>query len=68
MMSLADTVVGRGESERKAQTTDQLVLTSPVVKERGADQPIRTESTESVTDWTNRTALIRFLQILNTEV
>ncbi len=31
-VSLADTVVGRGESELKARTADQLVPTSPVAK------------------------------------
>ncbi len=66
-VSLADTVVGRGESEHKAQTANQLVPTSPVAKKRSVDQPIRTESTESVTDWANRTGAIGFLPILNTE-
>ncbi len=42
-------VVGRGESEHKAQTSNQLVLTLPVAKKRSIDRPIRTESTE-ITD------------------
>ncbi len=60
-------VVGRGESERTARTATQLALMSPVAKKHCIDQPIRTESTESVTDWANRTGVIGFLPILNTE-
>ncbi len=55
-------VVGRGESELKARAANQLVSMSPVVKKRRVDQPIRTESAESVTDWAKR-----FLPILNRE-
>ncbi len=36
---------------------------SPISKKPSIDQPIRTESTESVTDWTNRMGAIGFLQI-----
>ncbi len=41
--------------------------TSPVTKKCSVDRPIRTQSTESVTDWSNRTGGIGFLPILNTE-
>ncbi len=64
----AVTVVDRGEPERMAQTANQLVPTSPVAKKHSADRPIRTESTENVTDWENRTEGIGFLSILITEV
>ncbi len=60
-------VVGRGESEREARTANQLVPTSPVAKTHSVDRPVRTESTENVTDWANRTREIGFLLILNTE-
>ncbi len=39
---------------------------SPVAKRRSVDRQ-RTESTESVTDWANRTGVIGLLPILNTE-
>ncbi len=48
MISNTATVVGRGKSERKAQTANQLVPRSPVAKKDIVDWPIRTESTESV--------------------
>ncbi len=38
---------------RKAQTANQLALTSPVAKQHSVDQLIRTERTQSVTDWAN---------------
>ncbi len=60
-------VVGKGESVCKAQTTNQLVPTSPATKKRSVDRPIRTEITECVTDWADITGVIRFLSILNTE-
>ncbi len=60
-------VFGGGESERKARTANQLVLMSPVAKKHGEDQPIRTGSTESITDWANRMGAIGFLPILNAE-
>ncbi len=60
-------VVGRGESERKAQTANQLIPMSPVAKKRSVDWPVRTESTESVTDWAKRTGMIGFLPVLETE-
>ncbi len=53
--------VDRVKSEHKAETANQLVMTSPVTKKRTVDQPIRTESTERVTDWTNRTGAMGFL-------
>ncbi len=59
-MSVADTVVGRGESEHKAFTANQLVPMSPVAKKRSIDQPIRTGSTESMADWANKTGGIGF--------
>ncbi len=58
-------VFGRGNS--KAQTANQLPPTSPVTKRRSVDRPIRTESTESITDWTNRMGVIGFFLILKTE-
>ncbi len=61
-LSLDDTVVSRGESERKAQTANQLVAMSPVAKKRSVDQPVRTERTESITDWANNVGAIRFHQ------
>ncbi len=60
-------VVSRGKSERKTQTVNQLVPTSPVAKKCSLERPIRTESTESVTDWPNRMEVIGFLPILDTE-
>ncbi len=51
-------VVGRDELYRKAKTANQLVPTSPVAKKHSVDWPIRTESTESVTDWANRMTAI----------
>ncbi len=57
-MACRFSVVGRGESERKARAANQLALTSPVAKKRSVDRPIRTESIESVTDWANRTGAI----------
>ncbi len=57
-------MVGRGESEHEA-TANQLIQTSPVAKKRSVDQPIRTESTENVTDL--RTGAIGILSILSTE-
>ncbi len=36
-VSLADTLVGRGESEPEAQTANQLVPMSPVTKKRSVD-------------------------------
>ncbi len=53
-LKIEPTLVSRGESERKAQTANQLVQTSPVTMRSSVDRPIRTESTESVTDWANR--------------
>ncbi len=53
-------VVGRDKSERKAQTANQLVPTSPVARKRSVDQPITTKSTEGVTDWANRMGTIGF--------
>ncbi len=44
-MSLADTLLLRGESERKARTANQLILMSSVAKNRSIDRLIRTEST-----------------------
>ncbi len=58
---------GLNWSERKEQIANQLVPMSPVAKKCSVDRPIRTESTESVTDWANRTGAIVFLPILNTE-
>ncbi len=49
-VACGNSVVGRGESERKARTANQLIPTSPVAKKRSIDWPIRTESKESVTD------------------
>ncbi len=60
-------VVGRDESECKTRTAYQLMPTSPVAKKRSVDRPIRTERTESVTDWANRTGATGFLPVLNTE-
>ncbi len=45
--------------------TDSLLLAE--AKKHSIDRPIRTESTESVTDWTNRMGARGFLPILNTE-
>ncbi len=42
-------------------TANQLVLMSPTAKKRSVDQPVRTESTESVSDWANRTGATGFL-------
>ncbi len=39
----------------------------PVAKKHRVDGPIRTESTESITDRANRTGAIGFVPILNTE-
>ncbi len=65
---LADTLLSTvGESESKAQTAYQLAATSPVAEKHSADQPIRTESTESATDRANRTGAIAFLPILITD-
>ncbi len=60
-------VVGRGESECKAQTANQLLPTSPMTQEHSIDQWIKTESTESITDWANRMVVIGSLLFLNTE-
>ncbi len=49
-MWLADTD-GRGESEHKTRTANQLDLMSPVAKKHSVDQPIRTESPECVAVW-----------------
>ncbi len=54
-------VVRRGESKRKAQTVNQLVVTSPVATKRSVERSISTESTESVTDWANRIGAKGFL-------
>ncbi len=67
MAWLADTVVGRGESEHKAQIANKLVPKSPITKKHSVDRPIRTESTESITDWANRMGATGFLSILNRE-
>ncbi len=40
---------------------------SPVAKKCSVDRPIRTESTESVSDWANRMGAKGFFPILNTE-
>ncbi len=40
-------VVSRDESKCKAQTANQLILTSPVAKRFSIDRPVRTKSTES---------------------
>ncbi len=53
-MSLADTVVGRGESEHKTQTAKQLIPMSPVAKKHSVDRPIRGSVQGPFTDWTNR--------------
>ncbi len=66
-MSLADTLVSRDESERKAQIANQLLLTSPWAKKRSVDWLVMTQSTESITDWANRTGAIGLLSVLNTE-
>ncbi len=50
---LADTITI--ESEHKARKANQFVPTSPVTKKHSVDRPVRTKSTESVTDWANRT-------------
>ncbi len=60
-------VVGRGESECTAQAAYQVVMMCPVAKKCSLDPRIRIESTESITDWTNRVGEIGFLPILNTE-
>ncbi len=60
-------VVGRGESEREAQTANRFIQMSPVTNKRSTDQLIGTESTESITDWAKRTGEIGFLAILNSE-
>ncbi len=65
MVSLADTLLS-AEASQSARH-NQLIPTSPVAKKRSADGPIRTESTESVTDWTNRKGVVGFLPIQNTE-
>ncbi len=54
-------------SQCKAWTANQQVPTSSVAKRRSVDRPIKTESTESITDWANKTGAIGFLPILNTE-
>ncbi len=68
-MSLADAVVGRGESERKAPTAtaNQLIPTSPVAKKCNVISKLVLESTERVIDLANRTGVIGFLPTLNTE-
>ncbi len=38
----------------RARWANQLLLTSPVAKKRSVDRPIRTESTESVIDFSSR--------------
>ncbi len=55
------------EGSQSVRHERQLVLMSPVAKERSTDRPIRAESSESVADWENRTGAIEFLPILNTE-
>ncbi len=60
-------VVSRSESERKAQTANQLIPKSPVTKKLSLYRPIRTESTECVTEWAKRTGEIGFLSILKAE-
>ncbi len=55
------------ESSSKARTAHQIVPLLSVAKKHSIDQPIKTESTESVADWANRTGAIGFLPILNTE-
>ncbi len=50
-MSLADTLLSAEAGQSVTQTANQLVPTSPVAKKRSVDQPIRTESTESITDF-----------------
>ncbi len=40
---------------------------SPVAKKHSVDQPVRTESTESITDCANKSEVIGFLPILTTE-
>ncbi len=44
-----------------------FLATSPVAKKCRVDQPIRTESTEIIVDWANRTRAIGLLPILNRE-
>ncbi len=53
-VSLADTVVGRGEPSTNSQSAPK----SPVAKKHSIDRPIRTEIAESITDWANRTGAI----------
>ncbi len=57
----------RGESECRARTANQLIPMSPAPKKCSVDWPIRTEITESITDWANKTRVTGFLPILNTE-
>ncbi len=52
-MWLADTLVGRVESEQKTQTAHQLAQMSTVAKKRSIDRPIRTASTETERIFTN---------------
>ncbi len=40
---------------------------SPVAKKHSVDRAVTTESSENVTDWANRTGVMAFLPILNTE-
>ncbi len=48
-------------------SSQSVALRSPVALTRSVDRQIRTESTESVTDWANRSEAIGFLSVLNTE-
>ncbi len=59
--------VTRDESERHARTANQLISTSPITKKHSTDWQIRTERTESFSDWTKRVGATGFLTILNRE-
>ncbi len=68
-MPLADTATLSAQVSHESEVCEanQLILTSPVADKSSAHRPIRTKSTDSITDWANRAAVLRFLPILNTD-
>ncbi len=60
-------VVGRGKLDCQTRTANQLLSMSLVAEKCSIEQPIRTETTESASNWANRTKAIGFLPVLKTE-
>ncbi len=63
MMSLADTILLSAVVSQSVRH-EQLIMMSPVVKKRRVDWPIRTESTESVTDMAKMTEEVKVITLL----